>query len=167
MKSFACLIQTHTGQDKEGIWLEGSNRNRRKEAVGGKTQSAGERLLRRQLDREQKMRESELEQIAPPPTPHPTHLYLSKEPSVLAQELKPLSPGAGALIPGASASSAAGGRRGSAGLGKAGRLSERQLSDYSPPEGLRYRWKALSSIAPSIQPFSSRQPPHDSRSHQR
>lgn len=112
------------------------HRNRQKEAVGGKTQSAGEKRLLRQLDREQKMRASELEKIAPPPMPHPTRLYLSKEPSVLAQELKPLSPGAGALSPGASASSAAGGRRGSASLSKAGRLSERQLSDYSPPEGL-------------------------------
>lgn len=166
MKSFACLIQTHTGQDKEGIWLGGSNRNRRKEAVGGKNTKCRRKRLLRQLDREQKMRESELEKIAPPPSPHPTRLYLSKQPSVLAQELKPLSPGAGAFSPRASASSAAGGRRGPAGLGKAGRLSERQLSDYSPPEGLRYRWKAPSSITPSIQPFSPRQPPHDSRSHQ-
>lgn len=85
------------------------------------------------------MRASELGKIAPPPTPQLTRLYLSKDPSVLAQELKPLSPGAGALSPGASASSAAGGRRGWAGLRKAGHLSERQLSDYSPPEGLRYR----------------------------
>lgn len=98
------------------------------------------------------MRECELEKIAPPPPPHPTRLYLSKEPSVLAQEVKPLSPGAGALIPGASASSAAGGRRGGAGLGKAGHLGERQLSDYSPPEGLRYRWKGLSSITSYLPP---------------
>lgn len=49
------------------------------------------------------------EKIAPPPPAIP-RLYLSKESSVFAPELKPLSPCAGALRPGAPASFSAGGR---------------------------------------------------------
>lgn len=56
------------------------------------------------------MRGGEREKIAPPPPTTP-HLYLSKELSVLAQELKPLSPHAGALCPGAPAWFGAGGCR--------------------------------------------------------
>lgn len=152
MKSFACLIQTHIGQDKRRHLVEGGG-GQTERGCRRKNTKCGRKRLLRQLDRELKMRESELEKIAPPPPPHPTCLYLSKEPSVLAQEVKPLSPGAGAVIPGASASSAAGGRWGWAGPGKAGHLSERQLSDYSPPEGRRYRWKGLSSIAPYLPPL--------------
>lgn len=65
-----------------------------------------ERLLR-QEDRQQRKREREKNCCAPPPTT--PHLYLSKESSVLAQELKPLSLRAGARCPGAPASFGAGG----------------------------------------------------------
>lgn len=71
MESFACLIQTHTGQDKEGTERERDRqlqRNRQKEGGGRKTKYKKERLLR-QVDREERTKESEREKIAHPP-PH-------------------------------------------------------------------------------------------------
>lgn len=70
----------------------------------------------------------------PPPPPAIPRLYLSKESSVLTQELKPLSPRTGAFCPGAPASPGAAGCEAWLASAKAARLSERQLSDYSPAE---------------------------------
>lgn len=67
MESFACLIQTHTGQDKEGAGRgrdreRGSERGRFVEKQTGRrwrkknTKYKKERLLR-QVDREERMRE--------------------------------------------------------------------------------------------------------------
>lgn len=85
-------------------------RNRQKEVVGRKTQSTRKRDY---WDRKTGSREQERERAGkdcpPPPPPAIPRLYLSKESSVLTQELKPLSPRAGALCPGAPASFGAGG----------------------------------------------------------
>lgn len=123
MESFACLIQTHTGQDKGGTERRNDRkkgareacreRDRKRERVEEEKHKVQERQItetgRQGGENEKK---SELEKIALPPlAPTPPHLYLSKESSVLAQELKPLSPCAGALCPGAPASFGAEGCR--------------------------------------------------------
>lgn len=76
MESFACLIQTHAGQDEEGTRREREMEGERDlqeqaERIGeGKTQSTRKRLLR-QVDREERTRGSGQEKIAPQlPTAH-------------------------------------------------------------------------------------------------
>lgn len=105
------------------------------------------------------MRESERVKIAPPPPPTTPRLYLSKESSVLAQELKPLSPRAGALCPGAPASFGAGGCGAWLASAKPG-VSVRDNWQITVLQDVHcYRWKDLSSI-----PFSSHRSLHDSSS---
>lgn len=111
-----------------------------------------ERLLR-QEDRQQRTRERESGKRLPTPstTRHPTSVFIKRIVSI--------NPGVEAFISPCRCLMSWGPSIfwcwrlwGLAGLGKAGRLSERQLSDYSPAERSRYRWNDLSSIASSI-PF--------------
>lgn len=161
MESFACLIQTHTRQDEEGTrerkrerWKErGRLAEKDRKDRGRKTQSTRKRLLR-QVDGEGERGKVALR--LPPPTTQ--CLYLSKESSVLAQELKPLSPCAGALCPGAPASFGARGCRAQLASAKLG-ISERDNWQITVQQDVCcYRWKDLSSIPYSI-PFSSMTPP--------
>lgn len=81
-----------------------------------------------------------------PPPPTTPRLYLSKQSLVLAQELKPLSPRAGALCPGAPASFGAGGCGAWLASAKLG-VSVRDNWQITVLQDVRrYRWKDLSSI---------------------
>lgn len=87
MESFACLIQTHTGQDKEGIEREREIENGRSRGGGGaekqtergcrkkNTKYKRERLLRR-VDRELRRRQSEWGKDCSPTTRHPTSVFI-------------------------------------------------------------------------------------------
>lgn len=177
MESFACLIQTYTGQDKEGEERAGDGkwerekrrglwRNRQKEVVGRETQSTRKRDY---WDRKTGSRERERERaggkkLLRPTTHHPTSVFIKRIVSIspgveafISPRRCPMSRGPGIFWC----------RRlwGSAGLGKALLLTERQLSDYSPAERSHYRWNDLCSITTAI-PFPLQPSLHDSRRHQ-
>lgn len=106
MESFSCLIQTHTGQEEESGWSE---RPRGKERERENTQST-RKIEITETGRQRRENEGEWagKDCFPWLSLHPTAtiacLYLSKESSLLAQELKPLSHRAGVSCPRVSAS---------------------------------------------------------------
>lgn len=161
MKSFTCLIQTHTGQDK-GVQREGVRKWER--------ESHSETHRRRQWEENHKVQErvitetfrqwadneggSELEKLC-----------LSKESSVLAQELKPLSPCAGTLCPGAPASFGTGGCGAWLVMAKQGiSVRDCQITDLLKGPATGGRICPL-SLLPST-PFSFRPSLHDCKKHQ-
>lgn len=86
MESFACLIQTHTGQDKEGTergrdreTVGDLQRNRQRAEEKKNTKYKKERLLR-QVDWEERTKGSEQEKIATPrpTTHHPTSVFIKR-----------------------------------------------------------------------------------------
>lgn len=127
------------------------------------TEYKKERLLR-QEDRQQREREREREKLLRPTTRHPTSVFIKR--------IVGISPGVEAFISPCRCLMSRGPgifwrRRlwGSAGLGKALPLSERQLSDYSPARRSHYRWNDLCSITAAI-PFPLQPSLRDSRRQQ-
>lgn len=126
-------------------------RNRQKVGAGRRTQCARKRdYWDRWTGRREQARVSGERLLPHRPPPTSPRQYLSKESSVLAQELKPLSPRAVALCPGVPASAGAGGcgaRPASTKPGVSAR-DKRQITVLQDVH--RYRWSDLSSIPPSL-----------------